>query len=324
MTTTSEQHPAGDVDYGRHGQSYARIRRTDPRIAAWVHRALGDARTVLNVGAGAGSYEPEDRHVLAIEPSETMRAQRPKHLAPAIHGVAEQLPLDNQSVDASMALVTVHQWRDLELGLRELRRVTRGPIVVLTFDGEALDRYWLAHYAPELMAVERRRYPTMKAIAEGVGGATEVQVISIPIDCVDGFTEAYYARPEFFLDLMNEHAGVSSRSGNENDIKSFAQLTGPQIILVDGRIGDTALLKGIPGPPLILRAVPGVINGNPREGNVVLPCRSGYRFYTHEVQTELGADGSSLIFCNSLEQDRSGRQRIFLSGNCSCAVKNGK
>jgi hypothetical protein len=200
MTTTSEQHPAGDVDYGRHGQSYAQIRRTDPRIAAWVHRALGDARTVLNVGAGAGSYEPEDRHVLAVEPSETMRAQRPKHLAPAIHGVAEQLPLDNQSVDASMALVTVHQWRDLELGLRELRRVTRGPIVVLTFDGEALDRYWLAHYAPELMAVERRRYPTMKAIAEGVGGATEVQVISIPIDCVDGFTEAYYARPEFFLD----------------------------------------------------------------------------------------------------------------------------
>ncbi len=200
MTNTPKQNAAGDVDYGRHGQSYARIRRTDPRIAAWVHRALGVARTVLNVGAGAGSYEPEDRHVLAVEPSETMRAQRPKHLAPAIHGVAEQLPLDDQSVDASMALVTVHQWRDLELGLRELRRVTRGPIVVLTFDGEALDRYWLAHYAPELMAVERRRYPTMKAIAEGLGGATEVQVIPIPIDCVDGFTEAYYARPEFFLD----------------------------------------------------------------------------------------------------------------------------
>ena len=200
MTDSSKQNPAGDVDYGRHGQSYARIRRTDPRIAAWVHRALGDARTVLNVGAGAGSYEPDDRHVLAIEPSETMRAQRPKHLTPAIHGIAEQLPLDDQSVDASMALVTVHQWRNLDQGLRELRRVTRGPIVVLTFDGDALDRYWLAHYAPELISVERRRYPSMEMIAKGLGGSTEVQVIPVPIDCVDGFTEAYYARPESFLD----------------------------------------------------------------------------------------------------------------------------
>jgi ubiquinone/menaquinone biosynthesis C-methylase UbiE len=200
MTNSSERNPAGDVDYGQHGQSYARIRRTDPRIAAWVHRALGDSRTVLNVGAGAGSYEPEDRHVLAIEPSETMRAQRPRHLAPAIHGIAEKLPLDDQSVDASMALVSVHQWRDLDQGLRELRRVTRGPIVALTFDGDALDRYWLADYAPELMAVERRRYPSMETIAKGLGGSTEVQVIPIPIDCVDGFAEAYYARPESFLD----------------------------------------------------------------------------------------------------------------------------
>jgi hypothetical protein len=192
--------PAGDVDYGRHGQGYSNIRRTDPRIAAHVHRGLGDARTVLNVGAGAGSYEPEDRHIIAVEPSETMRAQRPRHLAPAIHGVAEQLPLDDKSVDASMALVTVHQWRDLDKGLLELRRVTCGPVLVLTFDGEALDRYWLAQYAPELIAVERRRYPAIERITRGLGGACTVQVIPIPIDCIDGFTEAYYARPEAFLD----------------------------------------------------------------------------------------------------------------------------
>jgi hypothetical protein len=196
----SERSLAGDVDYGRHGQGYANKRRTDPRIASWVHKALGDARTVLNVGAGAGSYEPEDRCVLAIEPSEAMRAQRPRHLAPAIHGIAEQLPLDDQSVDASMALVTVHQWRDLAKGLGELRRVTRGPIIVLTFDGDALDLYWLAAYAPELIAVERCRYPAIERIANGLGGSTEVQVIPIPIDCVDGFTEAYYARPESLLD----------------------------------------------------------------------------------------------------------------------------
>jgi SAM-dependent methyltransferase len=191
---------AGDVDYARHGQGYARKRRTDPRIAAWVHRALGDARTVLNVGAEAGSYEPEDRHVIAIEPSETMRAQRPGHLAPAIHGTAETLPLDDQSIDASMALITIHQWRDLNKGLQELRRVTRGPILVLTFDGDAFDRYWLTKYAPAMIAHERRRFPRIEAISRTLSGSTEVQNIPIPIDCVDGFNEAYYARPECFLD----------------------------------------------------------------------------------------------------------------------------
>jgi len=199
-TTVLKAKPAGDVDYGLHGQGYANIRRTDPRIAARVHQALGDARIVLNVGAGAGSYEPEGHYVIAVEPSETMRAQRPKNVVPAIHGVAEQLPLDDQSVDASMALVTVHQWRDLDKGLLELRRVTRGPIIVLTFDGDALDRFWLAAYAPELVAVERRRYPPIVRILKGLGGSTDVQTIPIPIDCIDGFSEAYYARPEAFLD----------------------------------------------------------------------------------------------------------------------------
>lgn len=190
----------GDFDYDTHGQGYAQQRRTDPRIAALVHEALGPARTVLNVGAGAGSYEPADRYVLALEPSATMRAQRPPQLAPAIHGIAEVLPLDDQAVDASMALVTVHQWADLQAGLRELRRVTRGPIIVLTFDGAALDRFWLADYAPELIAAERRRYPAIDVLCASLGGVTEVRTVPIPIDCVDGFTEAFYARPELFLD----------------------------------------------------------------------------------------------------------------------------
>jgi ubiquinone/menaquinone biosynthesis C-methylase UbiE len=117
---------AGDFDYDANGQTYAQRRRTDPRIAALVHEALGSARTVLNVGAGAGSYEPTDRHVIAIEPSAAMRTQRPADLTPAIHGVAESLPLDDRSVDAAMAMVTVHQWPDLEKGLSELRRVSAG------------------------------------------------------------------------------------------------------------------------------------------------------------------------------------------------------
>jgi SAM-dependent methyltransferase len=190
----------GDFDYDLHGQDYARQRRTDPRIAALVHEALGPARMVLNVGAGAGSYEPTDRHVIAIEPSAAMRAQRPAHLTPAIHGIAEKLPLDDRSVDAAMAMVTVHQWGDLDKGLAELRRVTRGPIVVLTFDGDALGRIWLAEYAPELFAVERRRYPAITRICAMLGEGCTVSPVPIPFDCVDGFIDAFYGRPEQFLD----------------------------------------------------------------------------------------------------------------------------
>lgn len=192
--------PAGDFNYEQHGQGYARQRRTDPRIARMVHQALGSARTVLNVGAGAGSYEPEDRYVLALEPSAVMRAQRPAHLAPAIHGVAEDIPLDDQSVDASMAMVTVHQWADLNKGLSELVRVTRGPIVILTFDRDALDRFWLADYVPELVTVERRRFPPIETICAGLRGKVEVRAVPVPVDCVDGFSEAFYARPEYLLD----------------------------------------------------------------------------------------------------------------------------
>lgn len=195
-----EKPPAGDFDYETNGQGYAQQRRTDPRIAAMVHQALGNARTVLNVGAGAGSYEPEDRCVLAIEPSAAMRAQRPPHLAPAIHGTAEDLPLDDQSVDAAMALITIHQWSDLNKGLSELCRVTRGPIVILTFDRDALDRYWLADYVPELIAVEYKRYPPIQTICLGLRGTVAVHTVPVPIDCVDGFTEAFYAHPERFLD----------------------------------------------------------------------------------------------------------------------------
>lgn len=196
----TELPPAGDVDYTARGRDYAQQRRTDPRIAALVHDALGGARTVLNVGAGAGSYEPADRYVIAVEPSAAMRAQRPPLLAPAIHATAEDLPFDDKSFDASMALVTVHQWRDLDKGLGELRRVTRGPIVVLTFDGDALDRFWLADYAPELIAVERGRYPAIARLSAQLGALTKVLPVKIPIDCVDGFTEAFYARPERLLD----------------------------------------------------------------------------------------------------------------------------
>jgi hypothetical protein len=190
----------GDFDYEAHGAGYAVQRRPDPRIEAMVHRALGEARTVLNVGAGAGSYEPADRHVIAIEPSAAMRAQRPATRVPAIEAFAERLPLDDDSVDAAMAMITVHQWSDAGRGLAELRRVARGPVVVLTFEGDALDRWWLADYAPELLAAERTRYVAIERIAEALGKRSAVHAVPIPIDCVDGFTEAFYARPERMLE----------------------------------------------------------------------------------------------------------------------------
>jgi SAM-dependent methyltransferase len=196
---------------------YADLRRADPRIAAQLHAALGSARTVLNVGAGAGNYEPVDRYVLALEPSAAMRAQRPPHLVPAIAAPAERIPLGDKCVDAAMASMTVHQWSDLTLGLREMRRVTRGPIVILTFDPDRLDRFWLYRYAPELLELERRRCPSIETLCNTLGGRSEVRYIAVPIDCLDGFSEAFYARPERFLDSSVRRA-QSSWSFVEPDV----------------------------------------------------------------------------------------------------------
>ena len=192
--------PAGDFDYEAHGAGYTHRRQPDPRIAALVHAALGDARTVLNVGAGAGSYEPLDRYVVPVEPSATMRAQRPLHLAPALDATAEHLRFDDDSFDGAMAMITIHQWSDVDAGLRELRRVSRGPVAILTFDAEALRDFWLNEYVPEVIATEGARFPTIEHVVSVLGGEVEIIDVPIPIDCTDGFGEAYYARPEAFLE----------------------------------------------------------------------------------------------------------------------------
>lgn len=191
---------AGDVNYGAVGGTYGRFRRPDPRIAALILRALGDARLVLNVGAGAGSYEPTDREVTAVEPSAAMRAQRPAHLPEAVDAVAEALPFADDSFDASMATFSVHQWQDLAAGLAQMRRVTRGPVLVLTCDPSELHRFWLHEYAPEAIETEARRYPPIRAIADALGANSTVRPVPIPLDCMDGFNEAYYGRPERLLD----------------------------------------------------------------------------------------------------------------------------
>jgi SAM-dependent methyltransferase len=189
------------MNYDEHGHGYSVYRRPDPRIAYSIHAALRDARTVVNVGAGSGSYEPDDRYVLAFEPSHVMRAQRPPGLAPAISAHAESLPLDDESVDAAMAILTIHHWTDQVAGLRQLRRIARGTVAVLTIDVTVLPRYWLlADYVPEVIDIDRRCFPAIEVVAESLGGTVSVESILIPSDCRDEFVEAYWARPEAFLD----------------------------------------------------------------------------------------------------------------------------
>lgn len=188
-------------DYDKLGQKYSSYRQTDPRIAAYVFKAFADAKTILNVGAGAGSYEPSDRYVVAIEPSAVMRAQRIKNgKVPAINAKADNLPFDDNSFDASMAMITIHQWSDMNKGLRELRRVTKHQVVIMTFDPDELDNFWNANYFPELIEIEGVRYPTIDFIKKSLGGTSEVIPIPIPLDCLDGFQEAFYGRPEAFLE----------------------------------------------------------------------------------------------------------------------------
>ncbi|XBS70166.1 class I SAM-dependent methyltransferase [Acerihabitans sp. KWT182] len=200
MSERFDDGSAGDANYGAIGRDYSRYRRPDPSVASLIKNALWPARTILNVGAGAGSYEPIDLQVTAVEPSASMRAQRPAHLPPAIMGVAEKLPFADGSFDAGMATFTVHQWQDLTQGLKEMRRVIHGPIVILTCDPDELGKSWLNDYAPEMIAVEAKRYPSLTTLAAALGDNVVVNPVPIPLRCSDGFGEAYYGRPEALLD----------------------------------------------------------------------------------------------------------------------------
>ena len=185
--------------YDTIGIDYARLRQPDPRIAARIEAALGNARTVLNVGAGTGSYEPADRAVTALEPSAEMIRQRPAGAAPAVRGVAEALPFPDQSFDAAMAVLTVHHWTDQRRGLGELRRVSRGPIVILTYD-PAFRGFWLADdYLPALTALDEVKMPPLGIYGE-VLGKVRIEPVPIPHDCRDGFLCAYWRRPAAYLD----------------------------------------------------------------------------------------------------------------------------
>ena len=184
--------------YDTIGLNYANLRQPEPRIARRIEAALGDARTVLNVGAGAGSYEPAGRRITALEPSAEMIAQRAPSDATVVHGRAEKLPFDDGSFDASMASLTIHHWSDKERGVREMRRVTRGKIVFLTFD-PSFRGFWLADYFPALVTLDEGQMPTMADFAKWLG-PVDVSVVPIPHDCTDGFLAGYWRRPAAYLD----------------------------------------------------------------------------------------------------------------------------
>jgi SAM-dependent methyltransferase len=183
--------------YDSIGINYAELRKPDPRIAKTIAQALGAAKAVLNVGAGTGSYEPADRQVVAVERSLEMIRKRSSSAARAVQASAEKLPFADGSFDASMAILTVHHWPDKEAGLREMRRVTRGPIVLLTFD--ASHRPWLTDYLPQLATLDEAQMPPMPDYERWLG-TVRISPLLVPHDCMDGFLYAYWRRPLAYLD----------------------------------------------------------------------------------------------------------------------------
>ncbi|HWT30545.1 MAG TPA: class I SAM-dependent methyltransferase [Propylenella sp.] len=180
------------------GENYTELRRPDQRIGRIIENALGSAQSVLNVGAGTGSYEPTGRSVTAVEPSREMIRKRSPAAARAVQASADALPFDDKSFDAAIAILTIHHWPDKEAGLRGMRRVTRGRIVLLTFD--PAQRPWLTDYLPELAALDEAQMPRMSDYERWLSGAVQITPVPVPHDCSDGFLYAYWRRPAAYLD----------------------------------------------------------------------------------------------------------------------------
>jgi SAM-dependent methyltransferase len=211
--------------YDTIGATYTVTRRTEPRIAARVWAALGDARSVLNVGAGTGSYEPAGLEVTAVEPSAVMRAQRPAGAAPCVDATAENLPFEDQSFDAAMAFATIHHWQDPIGGLREMRRVARRVVVFTgaTSDAEWYGRFWLTRdYLPEVAGLVAGR-PTVTELADAI--RARIEPVLIPWDCADGFFEAYWRRPEAYLtEDVRRGISVWTRVGPDAEQRAVSSL----------------------------------------------------------------------------------------------------
>ena len=192
------------------GRGYTRHRQPDPRVQAAINEGLGSARTVVNVGAGAGSYEPVGRRVVAVEPSVVMLRQRPPEAAGAVRAVAEHLPFASASVDAALAVLTVHHWVSWRDGIAEMLRVARQRVVILTFDPELTRAFWLVRdYFPGIAKADDAMMPPVDEIAQMLGA--QVATVPVPSDCLDGFLGAFWNRPDAYLDPA-VRAGISAFS----------------------------------------------------------------------------------------------------------------
>jgi SAM-dependent methyltransferase len=258
--------------YDEIGQTYAGRRQSDPRIGAAIERALTDCKSILNVGAGTGSYEPRSRMVVAVEPSSIMIAQRPAGAAPVIQACAEALPFPKGSFDAVLGVLTVHHWKDQAMGFAECARVARSRVVFLTNDFEVCAKFWLFDYFPELLRADRHAFPSITRFQDAFG-SVETIAVPIPEDCRDGFLGAYWKRPRAYLDRTVRN-GIStfSKIGDvdsqlahlENDIlsgewgrrySSLQNLSALDLgyrIVIAGKRADqsrSALLAAVPSNP---------------------------------------------------------------------------
>jgi SAM-dependent methyltransferase len=217
------------ASYDDIGRTYTATRREDPRLAAAIWAALGDARSVLNVGAGAGAYEPRDREVLALEPSEVMIAQRPEGAAPVLRGSAEAIPLRDDSVDAAMAILSDHHWSERRTGIVEMRRVARRRVVLFNADPAEFARYWFTmEYLPDfvgLISPAYREPGVWERELRMLLGEVRIQPVPIPHDCADGFYGAYWRRPELLLDqTVRDGISVFAQAGEEATSNAIERL----------------------------------------------------------------------------------------------------
>jgi SAM-dependent methyltransferase len=212
-----------EAAYDKIGRGYAGTRRADPRIATLVSGALRSARSVVNVGAGAGSYEPEGIEVIAVEPSREMIAQRGSSTGKVIVASAEDIPLPDNAADAAMTILSIHHWQDPQAGVAEMLRIAKSRIVILTYDPSRLS-WWLRDYAPEIFADDVRRFPSVEHILEWLGGGSS-EVVEVPADCTDLFLGALWARPELMLDDdVRESTSGFARMDNDREQEAVSRL----------------------------------------------------------------------------------------------------
>jgi SAM-dependent methyltransferase len=200
-----------EQEYDRIGVGYGDRRRPDPRLAAVISEALADADSILNVGAGTGSYEPTGRRVVAVEPAIVMIRQRPASAVPVVRACAEALPFPDRSFGDALAVLAIHHWSDWRAGLREMVRVSRRRVVVFTWDPQS-ESAWLGDYFPHLIDADRCRFPSLTAL-RAILGEIEIAPVRIPHDCTDGFMGAYWRRPSAYLDPSVRSAISSLATG---------------------------------------------------------------------------------------------------------------